>query len=494
MKVLFVYGGYENLGIQMLSAVLKEAGHETALVFDPRLFADHYTSVPALARRFDRKAALLEQAVAHQPDLVAFSVVTEEYAWACELARELKARLEAPIVFGGIHPSSVPGRVIAKDFVDYVIVGEGEGALLELAEALERGERPTDIANLWVRAGDTVHRNPPRPLIPDLDALPFPDKALFYEALPFLRREYMTMTSRGCPHACTYCYNNHLRRMYQGKGRYLRRRSPRHVLDELVAAKATYPLERVQFYDDIFTSDRAWLEAFASGYRREVALPFWCSVSPAHVTPEIVQVLAAMGCWEVQMGVQTVNEELRREVLRRRDTIEQARRAVALFRAAGIKCVADNIGGLPGEGEEHFVESLRFYNQVRPSRISNYYLRYYPSTDIVSIAREAGILDDARIEALEEGLGSGSFALGGTRTDHSQAERLHLYLELLLLLPRPVNELILARRLHRFFPRTLPGARAAIRMVDVLRENDINAQRYLRKYIHFLSDGRGGGR
>ena len=486
MKVLFVYGGYENLGIEYLSAVLRKAGHRTALAFDPRLFDDHYTRVPSLARLFDSSPALLRKAKEEAPDLVAFSVVTDDYPWVRQIANEMRRELRVPFVFGGVHVTSTPRRIINSGLADFAIVGEGEGALLDLVEGLEKGSDLDGVDNLWFRRGDEVMANPPRPLVEDLDTLPFPDKSLFYDTLPFLRRDYVVITSRGCPHSCTYCFNNFQRRMYAGTGRYCRRRSAGNVLAELIRARSRYPLRRIQFYDDVFTSDASWLEAFADGYSREVGLPFWCSVNPLHVSPNVVELLREMGCWEVQMGVQTIDPTLRREVLGRRESTEQVQQAIELFRAADIKCVVDNISGIPGEAEDHFVKTLAFYNATRPSRISNYHLRYYPATEIVSKAEEHGILDRATVERLEDGGGSESFALGGTTTAHTQAPELHFLLDLLLLLPSGLNETILSRRLYRYLPRRNFFVRSLIRMMDVVRKRDINAERYYLKYVHFL--------
>ena len=486
MKVLFVYSGYENLGVEYLSAVLKEAGHRTALAFDPRLFDDHYTRVPLLSRRLDRRQALLDQAAREEPELLAFSVVTEDYTWACEVAAKLKERLDVPVVFGGVHVSSVPDRVMQNPFVDYAVVGEGEQALLELTRCLEQGHPLDGVPNLYWRRDGQLVQNPLAPLLEDLDSLPFPDKALFCDPLPYLRRDYMTMTSRGCPNRCTYCFNNHLRKLYHGKGRYVRRRSVRSVLDELARAKATLPLERIQFYDDVFTSDLPWLERLAKRYTRQIGLPFWCSVNPYFVDRDVVRLLAEMGCWEVQMGVQTVNRRLRKEVLRRPERVAHVSRAVELLQAAGIKCVLDNISGIPGETEQHLLESLEFYNSVRPSRISDYYLRYYPGTEMVDIAREMGALDEATVEELEQGRGSRSFALGGTADVTSPQRRLHFLLAVLLLLPAPLNRLIISRGLYRYFPRGDALPRVIIRLLDVLRKKDINAERYYGKYLYFL--------
>lgn len=185
------------------------------------------------------------------------------------------------------------------------------------------------------------------------------------------------------------------------------------------------------------------------------------------------------------MGVQTVDHRLRRRVLARPESVDQVRRAVALLRGHGIKVVLDSISGIPGEGEAELARSLAFYNEVRPSRVSDYYLRYYPGTRATGEALASGILSTDEVAALERGEGSESFALGGTLggTAHGQ---LHLLRAMLLQLPAPLNRLILRRRLYRLLPGSLPLLRGLLRLAEVVRQRDINAERYVGKYLHFL--------
>ena len=101
---------------------------------------------------------------------------------------------------------------------------------------------------------------------------------------------------------------------------------------------------------------------------------------------------------------------------------------------------------------------------------------------------EAGVLDDAQVLALEQGHGSESFALGGTLHGGGPVHaRLHLLRALLLRLPAPLNRLILRRRLYRLMPESVPLLRGLLRLAEAARGQDINAQRYVGKYVHFLS-------
>lgn len=185
MNVVFVCRGAESLGVEYLSSVLKEHGHQTALAFDPGLFGDkRYLNVSFLKRLLDSRVQLCQKIRSLEPDLVAFTVVTDFYRWACQVARWVKENLNVPVVFGGIHPTSLPHRVLDNNSVDFVIRGEGEYALLELVSSLEKGKVDTNIQNLCFRKNGEAVVNPLRSLLENLDELPFPDKSLFERDIP----------------------------------------------------------------------------------------------------------------------------------------------------------------------------------------------------------------------------------------------------------------------------------------------------------------------
>ena len=116
MKVLLVHQGRENLGIEYLSAVLKEAGHEVSLAYEYNLFGlnDNVFYSPLWESVFSQNKQILQKIDQFQPELVAFSVYTSTYAWACKIARKVKERRDVPVVFGGIHATLVPDEIIKR--------------------------------------------------------------------------------------------------------------------------------------------------------------------------------------------------------------------------------------------------------------------------------------------------------------------------------------------------------------------------------------------
>ncbi len=385
MRVGFVYSEMETLGIEHLSSYLKEHGHQTALFFDPQLFNDTVSRSNFFSRIFGYQERLICQIIDWKPDILAFSVLSTNYLWAKNFARQIKCMMDIPVVFGGIHPTLSPEDVIGLDVVDFVIVGEGEQALLELAENLGNQKRLQTMANLWSKKDGIVFRNAVRPLIDDLDSLPFPDKDMFYGIMPYLSRHYTIVTSRGCPHMCTFCCNHTQSKLSGGKAKFLRRRSPENVIAELKQAQERYEIEDIFFDDSTFTYDKNWLRVFSRLYKRYVKLRCFCWVHPAEVDEETVSYLTDMNIQAVEMGVESLNPQIRKKWLRRPHSNEKIQNALDLFKNNRIFVTVDNIVGLPEETIDDLEHMVDFYNRARPEKIYIFELRPFPKTDMFTL-------------------------------------------------------------------------------------------------------------
>ena len=150
MRIAFLAIGAENLGVEALSAALKGAGHGVTLAYDPSLFDDLvYYKIPFLAKLFDVKERVIKKVVASKPDLVGINVFVDNFKWACYMAREIKKRINVPVIFGGVFPTACPERVLKEDCVDMVCLGEGEEPLLELISSMEKGEIDYNITKVY---------------------------------------------------------------------------------------------------------------------------------------------------------------------------------------------------------------------------------------------------------------------------------------------------------------------------------------------------------
>lgn len=435
MKVTFVHLGRENLGIEYLSAVLEREGHEVTLAYDPGLFGinDNVLHIPALERLLERRAAVMKAIEASAPDIVAFSVFTGTYVWSLGVAKEVKERFGAPVLFGGIHPTLVPEEVMARKEVDYVIVGEAEEAILEFLDRAESRRPPRGVRNVWYREGGEVVSQPVRPPISDLDRLPYPDKTLFEKEVN-LSDDYVILSARGCPFRCTYCCESHWNRLYVG--RYFRRRGVESVIGELGAMKRRYGFREVMFNDPIFFTDRRWLRELMERYRAQIGVPFRCFGKAGFLDEEVGELLRWGGCYAIEFGLQTFNPEIRKGVLGRPEGNEEYRRAFAVLDRLGIRYDIDHMFGLPGESTGDHAEAARFYKSLhRLNRIKCHHLTYFPRLEILEKARDAGILQQGDEAAIERGEMDSDFFHRGTIRDQELARAARAFQTLFKLLP-----------------------------------------------------------
>ena len=409
MNVLLVYRGRyhirEALDLETLAVVLREGGHEVSLVYDPDTFGvtDNVLQAPALAKLLTDDGKTASRIAESDPDAVIFSVLPGTYAWSREIAGAMKRRASAPVVFIGLHPSLVPQRVIRDECVDYAVSGEVENVINPLLEAIGAGREPSDVGNLWYRRnGRAIHT--PRAELVDLDALPLPDKGLF---APFVshRYSYSAMVSRGCPFQCTFCEETCVKKLYGAK--YFRRKSAATVMRELAAGKKRYNYREVIFKDSYLSGDKRWLRELMQRYRREIRAPFKCFCTIAGFDEETARLLKESGCYSVEFGLQTWNDRVRREILNRRETNQDALRAFGYCDKHHLWYDVDHMFNLPNETQADHHRGAVCYHRLRYlSRVKVHFLVYLPTADIVEHAQAVGDLPPDVHERLEEGMES----------------------------------------------------------------------------------------
>ena len=400
LKILFIYpdvlfhrpdwGGYFYVGVGLLSAVLKQDGHETALFH----IRDRIPESEFVAR-----------VEAERPDLIAYSSTSHMFPLVKAFSAWLvKAGVQVPSVCGGIHATIAPEEVIATPGVDIVCRGEGEEALRELCAAMRDGHDVGNIRNLWIKRGDGVEKNPLRPLIQDLDRLPFPDRSIFDYANLYAEREGRGsfMVARGCPYGCTYCCNHLVRKIYNDSSGKIRYRSVDHVLTEIKQVIQQYPfITRLIFDDDILFLNRRWAEEFSGRYPVEVGLPFGCNARANLVDPGMVELLKRAGCYLIKFGIESGSETIVNEVLQRHLTNDDIRRAFSLSRQAGFITESFNMIGIPYETPARILETIKLNAQVGVDQMQVTIYQPYQGTALAELCRERGFLRDPDRKDLE---------------------------------------------------------------------------------------------
>lgn len=498
MKIVFVCWGQENLGVEYVSASLKEKGYQTDLVLDPALFSSFIFNNKFLAKIFDRKKQIIKDILNKQPDILAFSVGSDTYSWALGIASEIKdLDKDIPIVFGGIHPSLVPDKVIKESCVDYVCVGEGEEAICDLAEAIQAKQDTSCIKNIFAKINGETIDNPVRPLA-DIKALPHPDKEIFNNIWSgFTGDIYWITTSRGCIYNCSFCCHGSLKDVY-GCRENFRQRDIDDVLEELKYAKEKYKIRRVCFVDDLFVFEKERALEFLKNYKSEIGLPFAAEIHPQFVDEEIAKMLEEAGCVTLGIGVQTINEDLRQKVLNRPSTNSKLKECLSHLRNTNIFVFAEIIVGLPFQDEKEIFDIIYFFKENPVDFVLPLWLRYYPKTAIIDTALKQDILSEADVLEIEQ---AKEFKPVSIKGNAATKEMSCLYNILLFSHFMPL-------RLIKWFEKTkvyraMPSATfTLLRMISVV--NDMVKMVFCRKqrfmylsfwgnikfYVHFMFAGR----
>lgn len=346
---------YPPLGLAYLAAFLEKEGHQVK-IFDFGLTPDSSSEQD------------ISQVLDYAPDLAGLTAMTNNYHSALAIARTLKDAKPLPIVIGGPHATVFPDRVIKEPSFDYLVYGEGEETLSQLVKALaETDLRPSparlrSIPGLSFRDGDQIVQNAARPLIRDLDALPFPARHLFdMERYPLYapdgQRMITILSSRGCPYNCSYCFKGIVGRVY-------RQRSADNIIAEIRSIIDAYSIRNFYFIDDLFTINSRRLKELTQRLISEELNILWqCLARVDKVTPDILGWMHKAGCRQIHYGIESGNQKLL-DAIGKRITLEQVRQAVKWTRDAGIMSKGYFMLGLPGDTEETMEQTIQFASEL----------------------------------------------------------------------------------------------------------------------------------
>lgn len=395
MKVLFIHPktvfrvhplSLFHTGIGSLSAVLKRDGHSV--------------SVLNIYKKISKKT-FIESVTGEKPDLLAFSATANMFFYVELFCRWiLQENLKFKTICGGAHATLAPHEAIRTDGIDMVCIGEGESALSELCDKLSKGEDTTNINNLWIKTENGIIKNRVAPLLENLDELPFPDMSVFNKSeLTAESAGILPITaSRGCSYNCIYCCNHALRNVYPNKEKYLRFRSPGNVISEIKAILSRDPsFGSIRFYDDILYFDKAWSREFTELYKREVPLPFSCNIRPELVDEETVHMLKEAGCDMICMGIESGNDYIRNNILKRRISKGQIRKAFTLFKPAKMRVHVFNMVGIPFEKPADILETIKLNSEFSPDTFHVPILYPFMGTEIYDMSKKEGFITNRKV-------------------------------------------------------------------------------------------------
>ncbi|MAF96053.1 MAG: B12-binding domain-containing radical SAM protein [Rhodospirillaceae bacterium] len=365
---------WQPLGLLYVGAALIEAGHEVS--FFDGAFMTH--------------EQIIDRVREWEPGFVGIYSTTFGWPQAKRTARDIKsADQQIFICAGGPYPIALGGRCLsdAAGDIDAVITGEGEQTVPKLLARLETSGNLTGVRGVAFLDGGRVIANPPRPLIEDLDALPFPARHLLGDCARYIpapgtyRRKpvAIVLTSRGCTRRCIFCFQLDKERK---SGRWgVRYRSIGNVMAEIEQLLAEGYRE-IKFIDDTFAADndRA-LELAEEIKARRLDFPWFASLCVNQANARLLRTMKDAGCWSVLMAAESgVQKNL--NTLRKGSTLDQIREAVKMAKDAGLRVSVPFMFGIPGETVADGLKTIDFAIELNPDLANFHALTPFPGTHL----------------------------------------------------------------------------------------------------------------
>ena len=284
-------------------------------------------------------------------DLAGFMTDADSLPHTILTARRVKERSpQTRICIGGPASSSISGLLVERfPFIDYVVRGEGDQTFAELLIALQQGRELDHVAGItWRKAGVAV-LNADRPVIENLDELPFPAFEAFHmspDAALYLD------VGRGCPFRCRFCATAPF------WSRKYRMKSTTRILQEMTLLRDRYHRTHINFSHDIFTCDRKWTLAFCDRLIQEnLGVEWTCSTRTDIIDEQTLERMAAAGCVEIYYGIEAGSPSTQIQIDKGLD-LSRSREVLRATVKAGIRPITGFIVGHPTETSKSLEETL----------------------------------------------------------------------------------------------------------------------------------------
>ncbi len=351
-KIKIRAGFFPPLGLGYLAAPVLLKGHEVKIIDSSPL---NYTNED-IGREVNK----------FNPDLIGVSAVTAMADDAYSLINYLKSNwLKLPVILGGSHANCFPELVFEKaPQLDMVGYGEGEKTFVEIVDYYNDNRKlPQNVLGTLVRLEDgTIKKNPPAPLVMNLDEISPPTHQLYdykiYRPLPLQYKKLPTanlIASRGCPWSrCTFCFQ-------AGRaGQMYRRHSPERVVEEIKTLIKIHKIREIAFWDDNFLINETWINQFCDLLDQGgIKIP-WSAVARVNTITKPMLVRAKKsGLWNILFGIESGNQDLL-DRIKKGTTLDQIRQAISWTTELDIDTRGSLILALPGETPEKAKETIKF--------------------------------------------------------------------------------------------------------------------------------------
>lgn len=386
-----VGGDLPPLGLAMLAAVIKKENFKVAII-DSVVMNYSYKEISEIIKK-------------RQPKAIGISSITPTYHRSRELAEKIKRDFpDILIIIGGHHVTILPEKIIQDNVFDIGVIGEGEITFVELLKKYRKGgydknklfSKLKNIKGIVFknRKGKVIITKP-RPLIENLDELPFPARELLpmhkYLPLPnqYKRKPVIHMTAiRGCPYNCTFCSNNKI------FGRKIRARSPEKVIEEIKYVMKKYNAKEISFWDDTMTVNKQWMYKFCDLLINNRLDITWTGYARVDSVDELLlRKMKKAGCWNLFFGYESGDQQLLNNI-KKGITLKQISEVNRLCKKIEIEVRASFMIALPGENPALAEKTIRFAKKLNPDYAQFCITTPYPGTELYDNINKYGKLKE----------------------------------------------------------------------------------------------------
>jgi len=390
------------LGISYLGAFL-ESDYEIKLLDAAIEGYDTEQPEGRYSRRYGLEVKdIIRKISEFSPDVVGITCLySSQFAVVSEICTAIKKLSKEIItVLGGAHPTFLTQQCIAANRgIDFIVLGEGERAFKNLLDNIKDGTSCESIDGIAFAQDGKVILNTRVPFIEDLDLIPFPARQMlpldkyFKINLPMglvskHKKAMSIITSRGCPYQCCFCSSS----VYWGR-RY-RVRSADNVLDEMQALK-DMGIKELKFFDDNLTLDLKRAKKIFKGMIERNFNFSWNTpngIAVQTLDEEMISLMKRSGCYEITLAIESGDERILRDVLKKPVNLKQTERTVRLIKDYGIDTYGFFIIGFPEETKAEIYNTLNYIEKIRLDRISLFIANPLPGTQIYEQCLKRGYL------------------------------------------------------------------------------------------------------
>ena len=333
-----------------------------------------------------------------KPLFVGFSVVTGwGVKYAVTLSRRIKNKSQIPIIWGNVHPSSLPKQCLEEKYIDIVCIGEGEETVVELAKALKNNSDISEIQGIGYKQKSNIVINPRRPRIKNLDQYEIDwdivDIHRYITPCWGIKRTLRVIASRGCPYNCWFCYNL----FFNQKQWYSH--SAQYVIQKLSDLVKAYNIEALYFNDDNFFVDQKWAWEILNG----LEVPYYASVRAECINKNFAQKLSDTGCQELLIGFESGSDAVLKDIMNKGTTEKDNYNAVdILCHYPHIKISGSFITALPGETENDIQKTIQMickFLEIHPNfKVILAFYRPMPGTELYKLSLAQGFVPPDKTE------------------------------------------------------------------------------------------------